>query len=306
LALAAALDSLSAMLSYEEALQHLARASLADFLAERKRVAAAVRATGDKGNAARIEERRKPTASVWVVNQLYWQARREFDAMLSAAASLRKGDVSASKAYRAALAELHERATAILEKAGLGAGDATLRRVSTTLAAIAADGGFDPDPPGALASDLDPPGFEAAAVPAAPLRREAARPTHQGKSKSAHDRRSERPEERRPEHDRNRRAEDDRARGRAALERERAEAKRRREEIAHRTAARRRLEEELRAARANLHTHAHALAALDREREKITAAASDARQRVSELERQLTELRPGLTYQEPRPPNSSA
>src|SRR5437660_648000 len=150
------------MTAYEKALQQLSQATIATFLAERKRLAAELRTTGEKGDAARLELRRKPTASVWAVNQLYWHARAEFDAMLTSAASLRKGDIAANKAYRETLAALHKRAAGILKKAALGASDATLRRVSTTLAAIAAAGGWEPNPPGALAADLDPPGFEAA------------------------------------------------------------------------------------------------------------------------------------------------
>jgi uncharacterized membrane protein YdfJ with MMPL/SSD domain len=39
-----------------------------------------------------------------------------------------------------------------------------LRRVTQTLSALAATGGFDPDPPGALSADRDPPGFEAVGI----------------------------------------------------------------------------------------------------------------------------------------------
>ena len=53
------------------------------------------------------------------------------------------------------------RATSILQAGGNAATDTTLRRVTTTLSAVAASGGFAPDPPGALSADRDPPGFEA-------------------------------------------------------------------------------------------------------------------------------------------------
>jgi len=54
----------------------------AGFLAERKRLARELRAKGNGAAAAQIEQRRKPPASVWVVNQLYWHARDRFAAFL--------------------------------------------------------------------------------------------------------------------------------------------------------------------------------------------------------------------------------
>src|SRR5258708_13032115 len=77
--------------AYDKALQQLSRAPVAEFLAERKRLARELRATGDGAGAAKIDKRRKPPASVWVVNQLYWQARAAFDEMLAAAPTLRRG-----------------------------------------------------------------------------------------------------------------------------------------------------------------------------------------------------------------------
>jgi hypothetical protein len=47
-----------------------------------------------------------------------------------------------------------------LADAGKSASEATLRRVTSTLTALAATGSFDPDPPGALKGDRDPPGFD--------------------------------------------------------------------------------------------------------------------------------------------------
>jgi hypothetical protein len=39
-----------------------------------------------------------------------------------------------------------------------------LRRITSTLTALAATGSFDPDPPGALQGDRDPPGFDVAGL----------------------------------------------------------------------------------------------------------------------------------------------
>jgi hypothetical protein len=154
------------MADYREALQALSRAPLANFVAERKRLATGLRAAGDEDAAKQLAQRRRPTASAWTVNQLYWHARGEFDALLAAAAQLRKSDLTVTSAYREALGELRKRAGVILRDAAHGATAPTLRRVMGTLAAVAAAGGFDPDPPGALATDREPPGFDAVGEPA--------------------------------------------------------------------------------------------------------------------------------------------
>jgi len=161
------------MSDYRNNLQTLYKVPLGDFVAARKRLADELRGAGDRDGAERLARRRRPTASAWAVNQLYWHARDAFDALLAAAAQLRKGDLSRTNAYREGLGLLRQRAAAILQDAGHPASGATLQRVMGTLAAVAAAGGFDPDPPGALPADRDPPGFEA--VGAAPSRGAEAR-----------------------------------------------------------------------------------------------------------------------------------
>ena len=143
-----------------QALQALYAAPLAKFVPERKRLAAQLRAAGDEGAAKRLAQCRRPTASAWTVNQLYRHDRSSFDALLATAARMRRGDLRQNSAYREALGGLRTRAAAILRAAGHASAAPTLRRVMGTLAAIAAAGGFDPDPPGALTADREPPGFE--------------------------------------------------------------------------------------------------------------------------------------------------
>ena len=147
--------------AYDDAVQELARVPLARFVAERKRLASALRAARKAELGARLEKRRKPPAAAWAVNQLWWQARDAFERMLATAARLRRGELDAARAHHAAAGALRERAASILRDAGHGASDATLRRVATTLAALAAAGGFAPDPPGALEDDREAPGFAA-------------------------------------------------------------------------------------------------------------------------------------------------
>src|SRR5262245_60694014 len=148
------------MADRRQTLEALYRAPLAEFVSERKRLAAALRAAGDEDAAKELSHRRRPPASAWAVNQLYWQARDAFDALLAAGARLRKGDLGETNAYRTALGEMRRRAAAVLESASHAATAATLGRVTGTPAALAAAGSFDPDPPGALSADREPPGFD--------------------------------------------------------------------------------------------------------------------------------------------------
>jgi len=158
-------------MSYDEAVATLYQASLGDFVAERKRLSAEFKAAGDKHAAARFAKLVRPPVSAWAVNQLWWRERAAFEALVAAAAHVKIGDREASLAHRQALAKLRDAAARLLQESGNAASDTTLRRVATTLSAVAATGGFEPDLPGALSADRDPPGFEAlgfgAATPSA-------------------------------------------------------------------------------------------------------------------------------------------
>jgi hypothetical protein len=147
--------------AYDDAVSSLYRVARGEFVAERKRLSGALKASGDREAAARVSKLARPTISAWAVNQLWWRARVDFDELLSSAAELRAGHIEATRRHREALGRLHARAAGVLIEAGHAAADATLRRVITTLQALAATGGFDPDAPGALVADRDAPGFEA-------------------------------------------------------------------------------------------------------------------------------------------------
>jgi hypothetical protein len=146
--------------SYDDAVSTLYRACVDVFVAERKRLAAELKAAGDKAGAARLAKLPRPTVAAWTVNQLFWQASDVFDELLAAGQRLRGGDLAATGAHREATAKLRARAVTLLGASDHAATESTLRRVMNSLAALAASGGFDPDPPGALAEDRQPPGFD--------------------------------------------------------------------------------------------------------------------------------------------------
>lgn len=251
------------MADYGQALQALSRAPLAHFIAERTRLAGELRAAGDEDGAKRLAQRRRPTASAWTVNQLHVHARGAFDALLAAAARMQKGDLAATTAYREALGELRQRAAVVLRDAAHDASSLTMRRVMGTLAAVAAAGGFDPDPPGALATDREPPGFDAVRELPATAHRQPNRSSERARAAAATPLVSER-------------------KRLAAVEAKEREEKRKDREAEHH-----RLRAALRDASAEVRVRERALSRLQHDLRAAEQATEDAREVVRDLERRL-------------------
>jgi hypothetical protein len=266
--------------AYEEALQELYQAPLTQFVAERKRLAGDLKASGDAAGAKRLADRKRPTVSAWVVNQLYWHARDALDELLATAEQLRKGHLKASAAHREALAKLRKRAAAILEDAGHAATEATLRRVTTTLSALAASGGFDPDPPGTLAADRDPPGFEAAGILSAPgddeeEEDEKPAPKHDGKQELAKAREKQHVDDEVAE-----------ARKRAEM----AEKKREEDERKRKAAQRHQLEAALRTAKGDRETAERKVKQLEKQLEQAGKDVVKAQEAIDDIAAKIDEL----------------
>jgi hypothetical protein len=272
-------------MTYDEAVARLYQTPLGDFVEERKRLARELKTGGDKEGSARFAKLSRPPISAWAVNQLYWTEHDLFESMLTSAERLREGDLAAGARHRDAIARLRDRAAAILGAAGHGANEATLRRISTTLSAIAALG-FDPDPAGALSADRDPPGFEAMtfvappAKPAAPAKPLAsiAKPDAAADARAAEARAAER------------KAREAAIARREAEEKAREQERARREAEALRHRERVRVEAALRVATFDLEKKERDVeeyrAALGRAETELEAA----RRTRAELERKLAEL----------------
>jgi hypothetical protein len=304
---------------YDDAVASLFQAPLEQFVAERKRLANELKAAGDKQAAARFAKLTRPPISAWVVDQLWWHARPAFEALFETAQRLRDGQLDATAAHRDAIARLRAEAAKILTGADHGATEATLRRATQTLAALAAAGGWDPDLPGALSADRDPPGFaaigigNAAASPALPATHQGATPAppradaggdhhatrgHAAPSHAAkpHDggRRSpepgEPPDELRQRRDaaeaaRRREVEAQAARAEAAAELRRVEAER-----AKAAAERHRIEAALRTARGDVVQREREVARLERELAQAHHMVTQAKAVVEGLEDRLAQL----------------
>lgn len=155
----------------DDAVQELYRLPLPGFTAARNALAARLQSS-DRDAAARVKSLGKPTASAWAANQVFWGARREFDALIDASDRLRALQASGATAneLRQAMRERREALTAVvrageaaLKGGGHAASAGVVQRVATTFEALATYGSARPPAirPGLLAEDLVPPGFDA-------------------------------------------------------------------------------------------------------------------------------------------------
>jgi hypothetical protein len=166
----------------------LFRLPLSEFTAARNALAAQLKKDGDSEESERIKALSKPPVSAWVVNQLFWKHRTAFDRLFAAGEQFRNAQAAqlAGKsadlrgpldARREALGELTKLAAEILRDADHPSSPEMMRRIMTTLEALATYGNHSGAPPaGRLTADIDPPGFEALAalVPAGTSHRSGA------------------------------------------------------------------------------------------------------------------------------------
>ena len=154
----------------------LFQVALIEFTSARNALAAKLKKEGRAEEAERVKTLGKPSVSAWVANQLYWKQRKSFDRLIAAGEQFRKAQSAqlAGKtadlrapldARREALAELTRHAASILRDTGHPPSPETMRRVTTTLEALATYGEQPGGPqPGRLTGDVAPPGFEALAA----------------------------------------------------------------------------------------------------------------------------------------------
>ena len=149
---------------------------LSEFTAARNSLAADLKARGHTDEAVRVKGLTRPPVSAWAVNQLFWKHRKPFDELLAAGERLNKAQASQLRgrggdlhepmeARRSAVANLSKHAATLLEQAGHSPTPDLMRRITTTLEALATYGGHAGAPPaGRLTGDVNAPGFEAVAA----------------------------------------------------------------------------------------------------------------------------------------------
>jgi len=137
------------------------------FVAARNDLAKRLRTAGERDAAARVATLARPSAPVWAINQLYWERRELWDALVGSAARLRLAQGGAGgTALAHALASRREavaeaRRAAMRRIAGTGAAltAALERRLGSTIEALASGAGEEVVP-GRLTVELEPPGFD--------------------------------------------------------------------------------------------------------------------------------------------------
>jgi hypothetical protein len=148
---------------FESELDRLYQLPLNEFTSARDELAKRLRAQGEGERAQEIKTLRKPTAAVWLVNQLARERPLDVQRLLKAGESLTKSQASeARQAEQHALEQLAKGAREIAERSGIGS--AALGKATETLraASLTAEG-RELLKRGRLTEELEPPGFEALA-----------------------------------------------------------------------------------------------------------------------------------------------
>jgi hypothetical protein len=152
-------------------LDRLYQLPLGEFTAARNELAKRLRAEGEGERAEAIKELRKPTAAVWLVNQLAHERQLDVQRLLKAGESLAESQAKAatgsSQSFseargdeQRALAHLAKAAHEIAARAGIGA-TAADRATATLRAASLTTEGRELLRRGRVTEELEPPGFEA-------------------------------------------------------------------------------------------------------------------------------------------------
>ena len=153
-------------MTVDEDLDRLYKLPLTQFVEARNDLAASLKKSGDSAASKRVRELKKPSASAWAVNQLYWQERPVYDRLVKASERLRgehrkmlagkSADIrNAEHHHREALRDAVDRIRAILQSADQTLSPATLAAVQETLEALPSDS-LRPPAPRATASSSAP------------------------------------------------------------------------------------------------------------------------------------------------------
>jgi hypothetical protein len=146
----------------EDELDRLYALPLNEFTAARDEIAKRLRGEGERQLADEVKALRKPSAAVWVVNQLAREREIDVKRLLKAGEALGKAQASA-KGFAEARRDEQEalaRLASAARESGVGP-QAADRAIQTLRAASLTEEGRDLLKRGRLTEELEPPGFEA-------------------------------------------------------------------------------------------------------------------------------------------------
>lgn len=151
-------------LDLDAELDHLYAAPPSEFTSARNALVKTLEAAGRKEDAARVKVLKKPNAAAWGVNQLALSSPRLLAKLAASGDRLRSGGSDpreAMKNRRDAVDEARRDVERAFKGAGLASNPDVLRRVATTLEAIATYGSSPGVPvAGRLTEDVPAPGFD--------------------------------------------------------------------------------------------------------------------------------------------------
>lgn len=145
-----------------------------EFVAQRNTLARDLAKAGQRDLSTRIRSLTRPSTSAWLVNQLYWHERADYDALLAAGAAAREaqqsrlsgrgGDLVRALAERdAIIGRLVGQAERLAVAGGVSLSADVRTRLRTTLEAIALRAGDTSVSHGQLSEDVALPGLQALA-----------------------------------------------------------------------------------------------------------------------------------------------
>jgi hypothetical protein len=156
---------------YEGDVDRLYQLPLSEFTSARDELVKRLRAEGERERAQEIKTLRKPTAAVWLVNQIARERPLDVQRLLKAGESLTKSQAKAAagspqtfpearRDEQRALEQLAKAAREIADRAGIGS-PALGKAIETLRAASLTAEGRELLKRGRLTEELEPPGFEA-------------------------------------------------------------------------------------------------------------------------------------------------
>jgi hypothetical protein len=146
---------------FEGELDRLYQLPLNEFTSARDELVKRLRAEGEREQAQEIKTLRKPTAAVWLVNQLVRERRLDVQRLVKAGESLTKSQApEARRDEQRALEQLAKGAREIANRVGIGL-PAVGKAAETLRAASVTAEGRELLKRGRLTEELEPPGFEA-------------------------------------------------------------------------------------------------------------------------------------------------
>jgi Mg-chelatase subunit ChlI len=152
---------------------------LEDFVPERDALAKKLRAEGRREDAGAVKALRKPTATVWAVNQVMRTQRKPARSLIDAAdrAAAKPGDRAALRAHGDALDELARAAAGLLSGKGRGLSEDAVLRVRSALHGASLDRDLREEfEAGRLSEEPAPAGFGAITAMPKPKAKSAAKP----------------------------------------------------------------------------------------------------------------------------------